>query len=165
LEVIDCERTPLGMLVTGCTRFSSGAVGCNGECARRFDARDRANNADPTERVLVVYAGSREPAEAIAQVLRADDFTVELADARLHGAPPPEDYDAVVLVVRSSGLDHTKEIDAYAREHEEGLRDRPSHVFTVPRRWSQQSLERKVIAFARLFADDIPSADVQPTQP
>jgi hypothetical protein len=167
LEVIDHERSPLGMLVTGCTRFAPGDVRCNRECARRFDLRDRANNADPTERVLVVYAGSREPAEAIAQALRADDFTVELADARLQGAPPPEDYDAVVLVARASGLDHTRYIDAYAREHQETLRDRPSRVFTLPRRWSQRSLERKAMAFAQLLADDIPSAVAaeQPTQP
>ena len=167
LEVIDYERTPLGLVVTGCTQFAPNDVRCTCECARRFDLRDRANNADPTERVLVVYTGSREPAEAIAQALRADDFTVELADARLHKTPPPEDYDAVVLVVRANGLDHTSEIDAYAAEHQEGLRDRPSRVFTVPRRWSQRSLGRKAMAFAQLLADDIPAATAaeQPTQP
>lgn len=166
-EVIDYERTPLGILVTGCTRFPLGDVTCTCECARRLDRSDRANNADPTERVLVVYAGSREPADAVAHALRADDFTVELADASLRGAPPPEDYDAVVLVARPSWLERTKEIDAYVRDHQDGLCDRPSRVFTVPRRWSQRSIERRATAFARLFADDIPSFNAadQPPQP
>jgi hypothetical protein len=154
LEVIDYERTSLGMLLTECSGFAPGVVCCNRECARRFDLRDRANNADLSERVLVVYAGSRRPAEAIAHALRADDLTVELADARLYGTPPPEDYDAVVLVARA----HETAIAAYAREHLEGLRDRPSRVFTVPRQWSQRSLEQTAMAFAELLADDIPSA-------
>jgi hypothetical protein len=160
LEVIDYERTSLGILVEGCTRFSPGDVRCNRECSRRLDRRDRADNDDPTERVLVVYARERGPAEAIAYALRLDDFTVELADACVAGAPPPEDYDAVVIVSQPNWLNFTHAIDAYVGEHAAGLLDRPSHTFDVPRRWSRRSIDTLATAFARAFGDAIPSSIV-----
>jgi hypothetical protein len=158
LEVIDYERTSLGILVEGCSRFSPGDIRCNRECSRRLDRRDRADNDDPTERVLVVYARERVPAEAIAYALRLDDFIVELADACVSGAPPPEDYDAVVIVAQPNWLNYTHATDAYAREHAAGLRDRPSRTFSVPRRWSRRSIDGLATAFARSFADAIPSS-------
>jgi len=156
LEAIDYERTSLGVIVEGCTRFPSGDIQCSCECARRMDRHDRADCGDATERVLVVYAGERAPAAAIAHTLRADDFTVELADACVAGAPPPEDYDAVVLVVRPGWFHHARAIEAYVRAHEHGLRVRLTRTFTVPRRWARGSVARRVNAFTRLLADDIP---------
>lgn len=42
LELIDYEPHPLGMLITGCTRFTAGCpVTCPRSCAARFDRRDR----------------------------------------------------------------------------------------------------------------------------
>lgn len=160
LESIDYERTSLGIVVEACTRFSPGDIRCTCECARRLDRSDRADNDDATERVLVVYAKERVPAEAIAHALRVDDFIVELADACVLGAPPPEDYDAVVIVAQPNWLHHTRAIDAYVRDHPAGLQDRPSRTFSVPRRWSRRSIDRQAAAFVRTFADDIPSSIV-----
>jgi hypothetical protein len=37
-ELIDFERTPLGVLIAGCSRFLPRcAVGCSRECAARMD--------------------------------------------------------------------------------------------------------------------------------
>jgi len=42
LELIDYEPHPLGMLISGCTRFAPGCpVDCPRSCAARFDRRDR----------------------------------------------------------------------------------------------------------------------------
>lgn len=42
LELVDCEPTPLGALITGCSRFlPRSAVECSGECAARMDHRER----------------------------------------------------------------------------------------------------------------------------
>jgi hypothetical protein len=158
LEAIDYERTSLGVIVERCTRFPAGDVQCSCECARRIDRHDRADCGDPTERVLVVYAGERAPADVVAHALRADDFTVELADASVAGSPPPEDYDAVVLVVRAGWLHHGRAISDYARDHDNGLRARLTRTFAVPRRWARKSIEQRANAFARLLADDIPSS-------
>lgn len=163
LEVIDYERTSLGILVDRCTRFSPGDVRCTRECSRRLDRRDRADNDDPTERVLVVYANERIPADAIAHALRFDDFIVELADACVSGAPPPEDYDAVVIVSQPYWPHQTRAIDAYVREHPTGLQDRPSRTFSVPRWWSRRSIETLATTFARAFAEAIPSAIAERT--
>jgi hypothetical protein len=161
LEVIDCERTSLGILIEGCSRFSPGGARCNRECSRRLDRRERVDNDDPTERVLVVYARERLPAEAIAHALQLDDFTVELADACVVGAPPPEDYDAVVIVSQPNWLNYTRAIDAYVAEHAAGLQDRPSRTFSVPRRWSRRSIATLATTFAHWFGDAVPSSIVE----
>lgn len=157
LEAIDHERTSLGVIVERCTRFPFGDIECSCECARRIDRHDRADCGDPTERVLVVYAGERAPADAVAHALRVDDFTVEVANASVAGSPPPEDYEAVVLVVRPGWL-QARAIAAYVRDHENGLRDRLTRRFAVPRRWARGSIQQRANAFARLLADDIPSS-------
>jgi menaquinone-dependent protoporphyrinogen IX oxidase len=110
-----------------------------------------------------VYASESAPAEAIAHALRVDDFIVELADACVAGAPPPEDYDAVVIVAQPNWLNYTHAIDAYVREHPRGLQDRPTRTFTVPRWWSRRSIDTLAIAFAREFGDAIPSSIVERT--
>jgi len=43
LELIDFDDSPLGMLISGCSRFQLAcAVSCPRTCAARFDRRDRA---------------------------------------------------------------------------------------------------------------------------
>jgi hypothetical protein len=162
LETVDYERTSLGVIVEGCTRFPSGNIECPCECARRIDRRDRANNDDPTERVLVVYAHDREPAEVIAHALRVDDFTVELADACVVGVPPPEDYEAVVLVVHRGWFHHAHALETYVREHETALRARPTGTFMVPHA-PDHTIESHARAFVRSFADVIPAAESNPS--
>ena len=45
LEEIDYERTPLGLVIVGCSRFQPRcALECGCECARRMDRRDRARD-------------------------------------------------------------------------------------------------------------------------
>jgi hypothetical protein len=158
LETVDCERTSLGVIVEGCSRFPSGTIECPCECARRIDRQDRADNDDPTERVLVVYAHERGPAEVIAHALHLDDFTVELADACVVGAPPPEDYDAVVLVVRHGWFHHARAIEAFVRDHEPESCARLVRTFIVPRR--RALLESRARAFVRLFVDEVPAQEV-----
>jgi hypothetical protein len=47
LEEIDYERTSLGLVIVGCSRFQPRcAVECECECARRMDRRDRAPDDD-----------------------------------------------------------------------------------------------------------------------
>jgi len=157
LETVDYERTSLGVIVEGCTRFPFGNIECTCECARRIDRQDRLDNDDPTERVLVVYAHERDPAEVIAHALRADDFTVELADACVAGAPPPEDYDGVVLVVRPGWFHHARAIDTFVRDHEAALRARLTRTFTVPQ--ARAALATSARGFVRSFADEIPAAE------
>jgi len=43
LELIDFDDSPLGMLISGCSRFQPAcAAKCPRTCAARFDRRDRA---------------------------------------------------------------------------------------------------------------------------
>lgn len=99
LEEVDLERTPLGLVVLGCSKFEPRCdVACARECARRLDARQHSDDAN--DRVLIVYsraAWTHPVADALADLLRHDHFHVELADADLGGTPPPSDYDAVVV--------------------------------------------------------------------
>src|SRR5574341_1960721 len=100
LEQIEFERTPFGIVITNCSRFRPRtAIRCVGKCAARIDRRHRRTIEDWTERVLVVYGGraTRAIAEAIARALERDGLIVELADAETAAAPPPLDYDGVVI--------------------------------------------------------------------
>ncbi len=163
LEVIDYEPTPLGLIVLGCTRSSPGELRCTCECARRIDRRDRSTSVeDPGERVLVVYAGPRDPAETIARALRDDQLWVEIADVRLRGTPPPEDYDAVVFIAPATSPGGQRALDAYMAANLDGLSDRPTRTFSVPDTCSQRVIELRAIAFARLLADDLPAAQPPP---
>jgi len=43
LEMIEFEDSPLGVLITACTRFKPGCpMSCSRTCAARLDRRDRA---------------------------------------------------------------------------------------------------------------------------
>jgi len=130
LETIDYERTPYGMVLDACSRFDPPcAVTCAGECARRLDLRDRAHVDDRTERVLVVFANeraSRPLAAAIAEALEQDGMTVELANADTFAAPPPADYEAVVLGAAGR---FPRSLRAYIRAHRDALGAMPTALF------------------------------------
>lgn len=85
LEEVDLERTPLGTVVAGCSRFSPrGAVDCTRACAARMDRRDNRDRDDHTERILVAYAGADAQAAAIARTL-AGDLARDLLRAAIGG--------------------------------------------------------------------------------
>jgi hypothetical protein len=45
LEEIEYEQSPLGILITGCSRFQPrSCVTCDRECARRMNRRDRLDD-------------------------------------------------------------------------------------------------------------------------
>ncbi|MEO8554359.1 MAG: hypothetical protein ABI678_30495 [Kofleriaceae bacterium] len=120
------------MVVTGCSALAPGAE-CDCECARRIDRRDRLVTDDTTERVLVLHAAIPAAADALAVALGADALAVEIADASACGLPPPEDYDAIVLVARRGLLGHPRGLDAYLRAHRDALHDRVTWLVVVSR--------------------------------
>jgi hypothetical protein len=130
LETIDYERTRCGIVIDACSRFDPPcAVACAGECARRLDLRDRLHVDDHSERVLVVFANqraSRPLAAAIAEALEEDGMIVELANADTFAAPPPADYDAVVLGAAGR---FPYSLRAYIRAHRDALRAMPTALF------------------------------------
>lgn len=134
LETIDLERTELGIIVGGCSRFSPPEdIACECECARRLDRRDR-REAEDKDRVLVLYAGGtrgRIPADVIATAMRKDAFEVELADAESRGAPPPEDYDAVVIVATLRAWGYPMATTQFLRDHADVLRTMPTWFVSV----------------------------------
>jgi menaquinone-dependent protoporphyrinogen IX oxidase len=135
-EQIDFERTPCGVVITECSRFEPRcALACSARCAALLDRRDRRDVDDIDPRVLVVYDGRYGRTTAIADGLSAhlscDRVTVELADAGACAAPPPADYDAVVIgssVVRG---DHPRSIVEYIANHRDALAAMPVFFFTV----------------------------------
>jgi menaquinone-dependent protoporphyrinogen IX oxidase len=137
LEEVDLESTPLGILVAGCSRFEPRCdVQCARECARRMDHRDRRDVDDREERVLVVYADAkrtRPVATALAEELSQEGVTVEQAAAEL-GAPPPADYDAVVVGTSVRFGRFPRPLRAYLAEHRAGLAEIPTFLYVVDRR-------------------------------
>jgi len=174
LEVIDLERTPFGSVITSCSR----GVLCGGECARRMDLRERDERG---ERVMVGFASYDSATQAIAQslaeVLQRDGLVVEVADVARGAAPPPADYDAVVLGSRVRfGLPARAAVDYVAR-HRDALAGMPAFWFTVgrpahdritsrtgwvPAAFAQfrRTIDRAhVETFARAIADEVPAQD------
>jgi menaquinone-dependent protoporphyrinogen oxidase len=86
-------------------------------------------------RILVLYAGrhghTRAIAERIAEDLRAEGHEVELGDARLPGAPPPEDYDMVILGSSVVLGHHAVDVRNYITSHHEALAEMPTAFFSV----------------------------------
>jgi hypothetical protein len=135
-EEIDFERTPLGVVVTGCSHFSPRcAVSCGGRCARLLDRRDRRDVEDAQPRVLVAYAGRDRflsaIASAIAVHMTADQLTVELVDLHACTAPPPEDYDAIVIGSMLHEGEPPRAIGELVTEHRKTLDEMPSYAFVV----------------------------------
>lgn len=186
LEEIELERTPLGLLVTGCSRYGERPIGCPRECARRMDRCDRLN-ADDRERVLIVLADFHDDAARVATLLAeqlaVDGLTVELADLDTGHVPPLADYDAVIIGARVRLGHHDRDLTAYIREHLSELRALPAfwycvghgsfHSDTTARltasrtgwqptaTWSfvdaSPSQKAEIEGFARLIADEVPA--------
>ena len=185
LEEIELERTRLGIVITRCSRFGEAAIECARECAARMDRRERDERC---ERVLVVHDGPvRAIAERLAAMLRRDDFAVELADASAVGMPPPEDYEAVVMLSPIRRRRFARATVDYIAEHRDALAAMPTFFASVSERpaddmrvlesmdvlWNRTGwrpcrgetftahadLEPQLRAFASRIADDVPSSD------
>lgn len=133
LEEIDAEPTPFGLVVIGCSRFEPRcALSCTCACARRLDLRDRTDDA--SDRVLIVFtraAGTRSVAAALAEELARDGLVVELADADTHAAPPPHDYDAVIIGSPARLGRRARVIIEYIARHRDALASMPAFWFAV----------------------------------
>jgi len=85
-------------------------------------------------RVLVLYAGGsrgRIPADVIASSLRGDAYEVEIADAETRGTPPPQDYDAVVVVATLRAWGYPMATTQFLRDHAAALREMPTWFVSV----------------------------------
>jgi menaquinone-dependent protoporphyrinogen IX oxidase len=134
LEEVELDRTPLGLIVTGCSRYRDGALACPRECARRMDRRDRAD-IDDRERVIVVVASLRDDAarvaSALARGLTDDGLVVEFAELGPRSMPPLEDYDAVVIGAQVRLGRHARAVIDYIREHRAILATMPTFFYSV----------------------------------
>jgi menaquinone-dependent protoporphyrinogen IX oxidase len=135
LEQIDLERTPLGLLIAGCSRFRRPCtLGCSRECAKRMDRRDH-RDVDDQDRVLIVVAGAHALTAQIADVLtddlKLDGLVVERATLD-DGVPPPlSDYDAVVLGAPVQLRRGASRLADYVREQATELATIPAFLFVV----------------------------------
>jgi len=194
LEEVELERTPLGILVTKCSRYPGANLACPRECARRMDRRDHMS-ADTRERVLIVLANFHDDAAHIATMLAeqlaADNLAVELADLETGHVPPLADYDAVVIGARVRLGHNERALSAYIREHVSELGELPAFWYCVghgsypsesagrltARRtgwlptatWSfvdaaSASQQGEVEGFAQLIGSEVPGV-VDPTEP
>lgn len=133
LEEIEFERTPFGIVIGSCSHFTPPCdVTCARECAARMDRRDRRQANDTQERVLVVYADedARRLADQLAPLLAQDNLIVELADANTHALPPPQDYEAVVVLAPVHRRRLARSTADYVTDHHDALMEIPS--FFVP---------------------------------
>jgi hypothetical protein len=133
LEEIEMERTPFGIVIVSCSRFTPACeVTCARDCAARMDRRDRLRATEMRERVLIVYAddATHRLAEQLAPMLVQDDFVVELADASTRAMPPPQDYEAVVVVAPVHRRRLARGTADYVTDHHDALMEMPS--FFVP---------------------------------
>lgn len=135
LEVVQLEHTPVGLVVTGCSRLQhEKELGCPRECARRLDRRDH-RLVDDHERVLMILGGHAHQiariADALTEDLTHDGFVVERA--LLESAPPPplEDYDVVLIGTPVLLGRHSKLVADYIRAHDSDLATMPAFLFAV----------------------------------
>jgi hypothetical protein len=136
LEEVDLDRTPLGIVIAGCSRFSPrGAVDCPRDCAARLDRRVRRDRDDHSERVLVVSSGddgrTAEIARMLAHDLTTDGLIVEVADLDRGAAPPPSDYEAVVIVSPVRFRRFARSAIAYVEAHRGELSAMPGFWISV----------------------------------
>ncbi len=135
-EEIELERTPCGVVITGCSRFQPcSAVECTRACAVRLDRRDRRGVDDIAPRVLVVYtsryAQTKAIALALADHLSRDGLTAELADADAGSVPPPADYEAVVIGSTVRFGRHPRSVIEYIAHYGDALAAMPAFFFSV----------------------------------
>lgn len=188
LEEIELEHTSLGVVVSGCTRGLDAEPACHRGCARRLDAGDREHLEDRERVLLVLanlHDDAAHVATMLIADLTAEGLTVELAALAGNGVPPTADYDAVVVGTHVRFGHPAREVVAYIRDHLDELGATPaffysvgSHATTHRERDVRRMTERtgwqptmswafrgaddlqgvEVRAFARLVADEIPSA-------
>lgn len=135
LEEVELERTPLGLVVTGCSRFPcDNGLACTRECARRLDRGDH-RMVDDHERVLLILGGHSHAivrvAEALTEDLTRDGFIVERALLELGAPPPLEDYDAVLIGAHVLLGRHSKLVADYIRAHDTALAAMPTFLFAL----------------------------------
>jgi menaquinone-dependent protoporphyrinogen IX oxidase len=137
LEEIDLDRTSVGLVIEGCSRFRPRcALGCTRECAKRMDRRERID-IDGQDRILVVVSGMHAQTtrigDAIAEALRQDDFVVELAMLEADALPPLEDYDGVVIGAPVRLGENARVLGDYLRARVDALATMPAFLFVVGR--------------------------------
>ena len=158
LEEVDLEPTRLGVVVVGCSRFEPRSeVQCTRECARRMDHRNRYDADDRGERVLVVSADAKRTrplSNALASALWREGMTVEQADANL-AAPPPADYDAVVIGTSARFGRFPRAVRAYVVEHRAALAQIPTFLYVVDRSDDIDELAR-ALGWRPTFAIGLP---------
>ncbi|MBA3455185.1 MAG: hypothetical protein H0T42_18995 [Deltaproteobacteria bacterium] len=135
-EEIELERTPCGIVISGCSRFQPGsAVECTRACAVRLDRSDRRGVDDIAPRVLVVYtsrdAQTKAIALALADHLSRDGLTAELADADAGAVPPPADYETVVIGSALRFGRQARSVIEYIGHHGDALAAMPAFFFSV----------------------------------
>jgi Flavodoxin domain len=191
LQDLELERTPLGLVVTGCSRLRrEGELGCARECTRRLDRRDQ-QVVDDHERVLVMIGGRSRPiaqiADALTEDLMRDGFLVERALLESGSPPPLADYDAVVIGAPALLGRPSKTVADFIRVHASELATVPAFLFAVggpglpssagyiermQRRtgWhptasvtfdSTEPTRGQILELARRIADEIPSPELQ----
>jgi menaquinone-dependent protoporphyrinogen oxidase len=129
------ERSSLGLVVVGCTRFHPGSrIDCTRECVKPMDCMDRSN-VDIRERVVIVLANLRDDAACIATKLvgdlAVDDLAVEVVDLEMRRPPPLADYDAVIIGARIRFGRHPRSIVNYVRDQREALATMPASFYSV----------------------------------
>lgn len=134
LEEIELEHTPQGIVIAGCSRFEPRcAVACTRECARRMDRRDHGDLDE--DRVLVIDEDASDTGAisgALARELQHDGMRVEQANVEL-GAPPPQDYDAVVIGTRVRFGRLPRALVEYVSIHGAALSQMPAFLYVVGR--------------------------------
>jgi menaquinone-dependent protoporphyrinogen IX oxidase len=134
VEEVELDHTPLGLVVTGCSRYPDGALACARDCARRMDRRDRADLED-RERVLVVLASLSDNAARVASIvaesLANDWLAVEIAELSAQSMPPLEDYDGVLIGAQVRFGRHARAAIDYIREHRQALAAMPAFFYSV----------------------------------
>ncbi|HET9623408.1 MAG TPA: flavodoxin domain-containing protein [Kofleriaceae bacterium] len=192
LEEVEIERSPLGLVVIGCSRYPDESLGCPRECARRMDRREHLAVED-RDRILIVVDNRHDEAGHIAAMLAeelaADGLAVERADLSARAMPPLADYDAVVIGAPVRVGRPYQDVIDYVRTQRSELATLPAFLYTVGGRgptdpdlladrmthrtgWrptmsatfadASPGQRTEIRAFARLIGDEIPAAP-QPT--
>jgi hypothetical protein len=133
LEEVEVDETRHGLVIASCSRFTPRRdVQCTRECTRRLERLERRD--DHRERVLIVYgdpARTEPTAARLAALLARDGLIVELADADHGSAPPPQDYEAVVIGTARGRWFRTRGIARYLQRHRAALAALPTFLFTL----------------------------------
>ena len=132
---VELERTALGLVVRGCTRFHPrDRLECSRGCVKRMDLTD-ASELDNRERVVIVLANMHDDAAHVAgrlaEDLAGDGLTVELADIGTRPPPPLADYDGIVVGARMRFGRHPRSIVDFVRSHREELESMPASFYSV----------------------------------